>query len=111
MPGFGIKANALLSWTLDLFNRNTMAAAGLPRAGTLRLVVREKLYDRTKGIIMRLFDNQMAILEKNTLRRFQGALLWMMDGDLLTACNSLNCTLSYNPCKCSPCMVRIDMIK
>ena len=88
-----------------------MVVAGLPRAGTLRLVVRKKLYNRTEGIIRRLFDNQMAILEKNSLRRFQGALLWKMDGNLLTTGNLSNWTLSYNPYKCSPCMVRIDIIK
>ena len=88
VPGFGTKADALLSRTLDLFDRDTMAAAGLPRAGKLRLVVREKLYDRTEGIIRRLFDDQMAILEKNTLRRFQGALLRKMDGDSSTAGDS-----------------------
>ena len=53
----------------------------------------------------------MAILEKNTLWRYQGVLLRKMDGDSLTASNSLNWTLSYNPYTCSPCMVMIDIIK
>ena len=95
MPGFGTKADALLSRTLDLFDRDTMAAAGLPRASTLHLILRKKLYKWTKGIIRRLFDDQMAILEKNTLWRFQGALLWKMDGDSSTASVSSNWTLSY----------------
>ena len=80
VPQFGSKADALLTRTLDLFDRDTMAAAGLPRAGTQRLIAREKLRDRTEGIICRLFDDQMAILEKGTLRRFQAALLRKMDG-------------------------------
>jgi hypothetical protein len=81
VPGFGPKADALLTRTLDLFDRDTMAAAGLPRAGTQRLIAREKLRDRTEGIIGRLFDDQVSILEKSTLRRFQAALLRKMDGD------------------------------
>ena len=97
VPGFGTKAKALLSRTLNLFDCYTMAAVGLPQVVTLRLVVRKKLCDWTKAIIRRLFDNQMAILEKNTLQRFQGALLWKMDGDLVTMGNSVNWTLSYNP--------------
>jgi len=80
VPDFGPKADALLTRTLDLFDRDTMAAAGLPRAGTQRLIAREKLRDRTEGIIRRLFDDQMSILEKSTLRRFQAALLRKMDG-------------------------------
>ena len=80
VPNFGSKADSLLTRTLDLFDRDTMAAAGLPRAGTQRLIAREKLRDRTEGIIGRLFDDQMSILEKSTLRRFQAALLRKMDG-------------------------------
>ena len=81
VPKFGIHADALLTRTLDLFDRDTMAAAGLPRAGSQRLIIRKKLYDRTEGILRRLFDDQMTLLEKNTLRRFQSALLRKMDGD------------------------------
>jgi hypothetical protein len=81
VPGFGSKADALLTSTLDLFDRDTMAAAGLPRAGSQRLVVRRKLQDRTGGMISRLYDDQMNILEKNTMRKFQGALLRKMDVD------------------------------
>ena len=71
VPKFGIHADAFLTRTLDLFDRDTMAAAGLPRAGEQRLMIRKKLQDCTEGIFKRLFDDQMAILEKNTLKRFQ----------------------------------------
>ena len=81
VPGFGRKAEALLTSTLDLFDRDTMAAAGLPRAGSQRLIVRKKLQDRTGGMISRLFDEQMAVLEKRTLRKFQAGLLSKMDVD------------------------------
>ena len=79
VPEYGARADALLSRTLDLFDRDTMAAAGLPRAGERRLAVRRKLSDRTGGMVRRLFDDQMAALERRTLRRFQGALLRRMD--------------------------------
>mmetsp|Transcript_30382 Transcript_30382/g.55077 ORF Transcript_30382/g.55077 Transcript_30382/m.55077 type:complete len:509 (-) Transcript_30382:90-1616(-) len=82
VPKFGIHADALLTRTLDLFDRDTMAAAGLPRAGEQRLMIRKKLQDRTEGIFKRLFDDQMAILEKNTLKRFQMTLLRKMVKDM-----------------------------
>ncbi len=54
---------------------------GPPWAGTQCLIVHKKLWDWIKGIIGRLFDNQMWILEKSMLRRFQAALLQKMDGN------------------------------
>ena len=85
VPDFGNKADALLTSTLDLFDRDTMAAAGLPRAGSQRLIVRRKLHDRTGSMIRRLFDDQMTLLEKRTLRKFQAALLRKMDEDEASA--------------------------
>lgn len=81
VPKFGVNADALMTRTLDLFDRDTMAAAGLPRAGEQRLIIRKKLQDRTEGILERLFDDQMATLEKNTVKRFQNTLLRKMDKD------------------------------
>ena len=81
VPKFGDQAEALLARTLDLFDRDTMAAAGLPRAGEQRLIIRKKLQDRTEGILTRLFNDQMTILEKNIVKRFQNALLRKMDKD------------------------------
>ena len=77
VPKFGIHADALLTRTLDLFDRDTMAVVGLPCAGEQRLMIRKKLQDRTEGIFKRLFDDQMAILEKNTLKRFRMTCLSM----------------------------------
>ncbi len=81
VPKFGAHAEELLSRTLDLFDRDTMAAAGLPRAGKQRLVIRKKLQDRTEGILRKLFIDQMAVLEKNVLKKFQNTLLRKMDKD------------------------------
>mmetsp|Transcript_33310 Transcript_33310/g.70074 ORF Transcript_33310/g.70074 Transcript_33310/m.70074 type:complete len:515 (+) Transcript_33310:33-1577(+) len=81
VPKYGQQAEALLTRTLDLFDRDTMAAAGLPRVGVERLIIRKKLQERTEGILRRLFDDQMGILEKNVLKRFQSALLRKMDKD------------------------------
>ena len=81
VPKYGTQAEALLARTLDLFDRDTMAAAGLPSAGKQRLLIRKKLQDRTEGILTRLFDDQMSILEKNILKRFQSSLLRKMDKD------------------------------
>eukprot|EP00580_Thalassiosira_gravida_P010398 CAMPEP_0201624710 /NCGR_PEP_ID=MMETSP0493-20130528/785_1 /ASSEMBLY_ACC=CAM_ASM_000838 /TAXON_ID=420259 /ORGANISM="Thalassiosira gravida, Strain GMp14c1" /LENGTH=514 /DNA_ID=CAMNT_0048094587 /DNA_START=35 /DNA_END=1579 /DNA_ORIENTATION=+ len=82
VPKFGARSSALLTRTLDLFDRDTMAAAGLPLAGEQRLAIRKKLQDRTEGILKSLFDDQMAILEKNTLKRFQLTLLRKMGKDI-----------------------------
>lgn len=82
VPNYGSRADGLLKRTLDLFDRDTMAAAGLPRAGEQRLVIRQKLQDRTEGILRSLFDDQMALLEKNTLRKFQATLLRRMSKDV-----------------------------
>ena len=46
VPKSGIHADVLLTRTLDLFDRDTMATAGLPRAGEQRLMIRKKLHDR-----------------------------------------------------------------
>jgi hypothetical protein len=81
VPSFGTHADALLSRTLDVFDRDTMAAAGLPRAGAERLIIRKKLQDRMEGLLESLFIDQMNILGKNTLKKFQATLLRKMDKD------------------------------
>ena len=79
VPSYGSHADALLSRTLDVFDRDTMAAAGLPRAGAERLIIRKKLQDRMEGLLETLFIDQMNILGKNTLKKFQATLLRKMD--------------------------------
>jgi len=85
VPSFGSHADALLSRTLDVFDRDTMAAAGLPRAGAERLIIRKKLQDRMEGLLETLFIDQMNILGKNTLKKFQATLLRKMDKDSFDA--------------------------
>lgn len=86
VPSYGSHADALLSRTLDVFDRDTMAAAGLPRAGAERLIIRKKLQDRMEGLLETLFIDQMNILGKNTLKKFQATLLRKMDkGDSFDA--------------------------
>ena len=78
---FGPSADSLVQRTLDLFDRDTMAAAGLPGAGEKRLEIRSKLQDRTEKTIKELFAAQMSILEKSTLKKFNNSLLRRMGKD------------------------------
>lgn len=75
---FGPSAESLLTRSLDLFDRDTMAAAGLPRAGEKRLEIRSQLQERTEKMLRDLYALQMAILEKNTLKRLNSTLLRRM---------------------------------
>jgi hypothetical protein len=72
---FGFHANSLLKNTLDLFDRDTMAAAGLPEAAEKRLEIRSNLLERTEKILRELYAMQIAILEKATMKKFNSALL------------------------------------
>jgi hypothetical protein len=78
---FGSAAESLLTQTLDVFDRDTMGAAGLPKAGEKRLEIRTQLQERTNKMIQDLHLLQMAILEKYTLRKFNNALLRKLDKD------------------------------
>ncbi|EED91273.1 predicted protein [Thalassiosira pseudonana CCMP1335] len=78
---FGQNADSLMKRTLDLFDRDTMAAAGLPGAGEKRLEMRSKLQERTEKTLKELFTLQLAILEKSTLKKFNNALLRKMGKD------------------------------
>ena len=75
VPKFGSGASSLLKNTLDLFDRDTMAAAGLPYAAERRLEIRTQLQERTEKMLRELYALQMAILEKSTLKKFNNALL------------------------------------
>ena len=78
---FGPNADSLMMRTLDLFDRDTMAAAGLPGAGEKRLEMRAKLQERTENAIKELFASQMTILEKSTLKKFNNVLLRRLGRD------------------------------
>ena len=71
---FGVRASNLLKSTLDVFDRDTMGAAGLPQVGMKRLEIRELLRDRTEKMIRELYMMQIGILEKITMKRFNAAL-------------------------------------
>ena len=62
-----------------------MAAAGLPAAGEQRLVIRQRLQQRMEKTLKDLFDVQMGILEKSTLKKFNHSLLKKMSKDGLDA--------------------------
>ena len=78
---FGMEADSLLQRTLDLFDRDTMSAAGLPAAGEQRLVIRQRLQQRMEKTLNDLFDMQMGILEKKTLKKFNHSLLKKLSKD------------------------------
>ena len=78
---FGMNADSLLQRTLDLFDRDTMDAAGLPVAGEQRLVIRKRLQQRMEKTLKDLFDVQVGILEKSTLKKFNHSLLKKMSKD------------------------------
>ncbi|KAL7497193.1 hypothetical protein ACHAWT_005240 [Skeletonema menzelii] len=78
---FGMNADSLLQRTLDLFDRDTMSAAGLPAAGEQRLVIRQRLQQRMEKTLKDLFDVQMGILEKKTLKKFNHSLLKKLSKD------------------------------
>lgn len=81
VDNFGPRADSLIKNALDLFDRDTMAAAGLPRAGEKRLEIRSQLRERTEKMIRELHAVQMALLEKSTLKKFNKALLRKLGAD------------------------------
>jgi len=72
---FGPNAESLIQRTLDLFDRDTMAAAGLTDVGEKRLKMRSKLQDRLEKNVRELFASQVSILERSTLKKLNSALL------------------------------------
>eukprot|EP00804_Cyclotella_cryptica_P021800 CCRYP_000796-RA/>CCRYP_000796-RA protein AED:0.27 eAED:0.27 QI:474/1/1/1/0.33/0.25/4/2727/342 len=82
VDNFSSNADSLLKRTLDMFDRDTMAAAGLPGAGEKRLEIRLQLQERTEKMMKELYALQMGILEKTTLKKFSGALLRKMGKDV-----------------------------
>lgn len=81
VDNFGSSADSLLKRALDLFDRDTMAAAGLPGAGEKRLEIRSQLQERIEKMLRELYAVQIALLEKSTLKRFNNALLRKMGKD------------------------------
>eukprot|EP00565_Helicotheca_tamesis_P003510 CAMPEP_0185734984 /NCGR_PEP_ID=MMETSP1171-20130828/24061_1 /TAXON_ID=374046 /ORGANISM="Helicotheca tamensis, Strain CCMP826" /LENGTH=533 /DNA_ID=CAMNT_0028405141 /DNA_START=116 /DNA_END=1717 /DNA_ORIENTATION=+ len=75
---FGSSASTLLKRTMDLYDRDTMAAAGLSSAAPYRLTMRSKLSGIVEKAIRDLFNSQIENLEKSTLKKFSSVLLRKM---------------------------------
>jgi hypothetical protein len=76
VDNFGTAASQLLKRTMESFDRDTIAAAGIAGSvASYRLQVRAKLQARIESTIRELFKIQVEILEKNTLKKFSATLL------------------------------------
>jgi len=76
VDSFGTEATKLLQRTINSYDRDTVASAGLlGSAAPYRLEIRSKLLDRIEVAIRELFELQIQVLEKNTLRKFNAELL------------------------------------
>jgi hypothetical protein len=61
---------------MDSFDRDTISAAGITGSvASYRLEVRSKLQARVESAIRDLFETQVDILSKSTLKKFSGVLL------------------------------------
>eukprot|EP00560_Eucampia_antarctica_P005957 CAMPEP_0197824178 /NCGR_PEP_ID=MMETSP1437-20131217/1482_1 /TAXON_ID=49252 ORGANISM="Eucampia antarctica, Strain CCMP1452" /NCGR_SAMPLE_ID=MMETSP1437 /ASSEMBLY_ACC=CAM_ASM_001096 /LENGTH=540 /DNA_ID=CAMNT_0043423719 /DNA_START=160 /DNA_END=1779 /DNA_ORIENTATION=- len=74
---FGLTASALLSRSVESYDRDTLPAAGLSgsTAAPYRLQMRAKLQARMQSSIRELYTEQVANLEKSSLKKFEAVLL------------------------------------
>lgn len=75
VDGFGADAEALRKRTLEGYDAETLASAGLPLVSEYRLEIRNQLQELVDIGIRELFGAQVTNLEKSTLKRFQSQLL------------------------------------
>lgn len=75
VDGFGADADALRKRTLDGYDAETLASAGLPSVSEYRLEIRNQLQELVDTGIRELFEAQVSNLEKSTLKKFQAQLL------------------------------------
>jgi hypothetical protein len=75
VDGFGADADALRKRTLDGYDAESLASAGLPSVSEYRLEIRNQLQELVDGGIRELFEAQVSNLEKSTLKKFQAQLL------------------------------------
>lgn len=77
IDNFGLASAQLLKRTMELYDRDTIIAAGLTgsAAPIHRLNLRSKLQERVESAIRDLFKVQVEVLEKTTLKKFNGLLL------------------------------------
>lgn len=74
---FGSTASALLSRSVESYDRDTLSAAGVSgsTAAPYRLQMRAKLQTRMETSIRELYVEQVANLEKSSLKKFEAGLL------------------------------------
>ncbi len=76
VDNFGTAASQLMKRTMELFDRDTIVATGIPGSvASYRLATRSKLLDRMEKSISELFALQVENLEKSTLKKFNAMLL------------------------------------
>mmetsp|Transcript_30224 Transcript_30224/g.46109 ORF Transcript_30224/g.46109 Transcript_30224/m.46109 type:complete len:547 (-) Transcript_30224:52-1692(-) len=75
VDGFGEQAEALLKRVLGGLDADTLAASGLSIVSGYRLEVRTQLQALLESSLEELFDDQVANLEKSTLKKFSRQLL------------------------------------
>ncbi|GFH52790.1 hypothetical protein CTEN210_09266 [Chaetoceros tenuissimus] len=76
VDSFGSQADQLLQKTMDSFDRDTISAAGIAGSvASYRLEVRSKLQARVESAVRDLFETQVDILSKSTLKKFNALLL------------------------------------
>ena len=75
VDGFGADAESLRKRTLDGYDAETLASAGLPLVSEYRLEIRNQLQELVDTGIRELFGAQVDNLERSTLKKFQAQLL------------------------------------
>lgn len=75
VDSFGSAAQQLLARSMELYDRDTISAAGVTDAAQYRLTLREKLQNRISATLWDLFQIQVSILETDTLAKFNKLLL------------------------------------
>ena len=72
---FGTQASDLIKSTLESYDRDTLAAAGLLTTGPYRMDLRTKLQRRLESSILELYNAQVKNVEKSELSKFESLLL------------------------------------
>lgn len=76
VDNFGTSAAQLIKRTMELYDRDTISAAGIAGSvASYRLASRSKLESRMENAIRELFQAQVENLEKSTLKKFNAMLL------------------------------------
>jgi len=76
---FGKDAESMRSRILSSFDSETLVAAGLPLVASYRLEMRTQLASLVDSSIVELFEDQVANVQKRTLKRLSSELLKKLD--------------------------------